>query len=291
MTHSFKNIAVFGKHDAQNLEPIKRIMAFLEKQGKQVLFEKPLAQSLGLETGYSLPELGKKADLFIVYGGDGTLLGVARRMAPYGVPFVGINAGRLGFITDIPSEAMDKELTEILSGQYRIDSRDLLRCQQIRDGQVIFDDIALNDIVISRGVSGGMIECAITVDNLPMSSQRADGLIVSSPTGSTAYALSVGGPMIYPSVPCMLLIPVAPHSLSNRPIVLPQSATIDIDVIHIRDAVLYFDMQDNNEVKVGDKLKIFSSENSIHLLHPPTHNYFDTLRKKLHWNYVPKDRQ
>lgn len=291
MGNSFTNIAVFGKHDIEDLEPILRLKNILETRGKTVLFEKPLAERLGLDNGYSLQELGYKADLFVVYGGDGTLLGVARRMASYKVPFVGINAGRLGFITDIPSDSMEKELDEILEGHYRVDKRTLLRCQQIRNGEVIFDDIAVNDIVISRGVSGGMIECAIAVDNLPMSTQRADGLIVSTPTGSTAYALSVGGPMIYPTVPCLLLIPVAPHSLSNRPIILPESATIVIDVLHIRDAVLYYDMQDNDIVKVGDQLKIFAYDSSIHLLHPSTHNYFDTLSKKLHWNYVPNERQ
>lgn len=291
MGNSFTNIAVFGKHDIEDLEPILRLKNFLETRGKTVLFEEPLAERLGLDNGYSLQELGNKADLFVVYGGDGTLLGVARRMALYKVPFVGINAGRLGFITDIPSDSMEKELDEILEGYYRVDRRKLLRCQQIRNGEVIFDDIAVNDIVISRGVSGGMIECAITVDNLLMSTQRADGLIVSTPTGSTAYALSVGGPMIYPTVPCLLLIPVAPHSLSNRPIILPESATIVIDVLHIRDAVLYYDMQDNDIVKVGDQLKIFAYDSSIHLLHPSTHNYFDTLSKKLHWNYVPNERQ
>lgn len=182
------------------------------------------------------------------YGGDGTFLGVSRRMAHYDVPFIGINAGRLGFVTDIPSDKMVEEISEILSGHYYTDTRCLLEGIQIRNGKEIYRNVAVNEICVSRGNSGGMIEVSVSVNKLPMSRQRADGLIVSTPTGSTAYALSVGGPMIYPSVACTLLIPVAPHSLANRPIVIPENSLIEITVTDMRDATLYFDMQDNSEV-------------------------------------------
>ena len=135
-----------------------------------------------------------------------------------------------------------------------------------------------------------MIEVSVSVNKLPMSRQRADGLIVSTPTGSTAYALSVGGPMIYPSVACTLLIPVAPHSLANRPIVIPENSLIEITVTDMRDATLYFDMQDNSEVLVGDIIKASPYPHRVKILHPSRHNYFNTLCKKLHWNYLPTDR-
>ena len=206
------------------------------------------------------------------------------------LPFIGINAGRLGFVTDIPSDKMVEEISEILSGHYYTDTRCLLEGIQIRDGKEIYRNVAVNEICVSRGNSGGMIEVSVSVNKLPMSRQRADGLIVSTPTGSTAYALSVGGPMIYPSVACTLLIPVAPHSLANRPIVIPENSLIEITVTDMRDATLYFDMQDNSEVLVGDIIKASPYPHRVKILHPSRHNYFDTLCKKLHWNYLPTDR-
>lgn len=203
-------------------------------------------------------------------------------MAHYDVPFIGINAGRLGFVTDIPSDKMVEEISEILSGHYYTDTRCLLEGIQIRNGKEIYRNVAVNEICVSRGNSGGMIEVSVSVNKLPMSRQRADGLIVSTPTGSTAYALSVGGPMIYPSVACTLLIPVAPHSLANRPIVIPENSLIEITVTDMRDATLYFDMQDNSEVLVGDIIKASPYPHRVKILHPSRHNYFDTLCK----NYI-----
>ena len=290
MPIEFKNVAIFGKRDSDDLEPITRIRDLVKSTGREVILEERVSEKLGLNEGAPLEEIGRKAELLIVYGGDGTFLGISRRMGKYNIPFVGINAGRLGFITDIPSDRMEKELLEILNGHYYTDSRCLLKCTQTRNGKVIYEDIALNEVVISRGVSGGMIECSISVNKLRMCRQRADGLIISTPTGSTAYALSVGGPMIYPSVPCLLIIPVAPHTLSNRPIVVPENSIIEVEVCDIRDAALYFDMQDQSDVLLGDRLTLSPYKSAIKLLHPTNHNYFDTLNQKLHWNYLPTDR-
>lgn len=290
MSVEFQTVAVFGKRDSTDFAPLKQLRDFLIRHGRNVILEKRAAEALGLDCGRTLEEIGTQADLFIIYGGDGTFLGISRRMAKYEVPFIGINAGRLGFITDIPSERMENELSEILSGHYYTDSRTLLECIQMRGDKEVYRNVALNEVVISRGVSGGMVECSVIVNRLQMCSMHADGLIVSTPTGSTAYALSAGGPMIYPSVPCMLMIPVAPHTLSNRPIVLPESSLIEICVTQIRDAILYFDMQDQNEVLINDVLKISPYKHTIKILHPTSHNYFDTLNQKLHWNYNPTDR-
>lgn len=290
MAIEFKKVGLFGKRDSTDYEPLRIISDLLIKSGREVLLEEAPAQALGLGVGHSLQEIGENSDLIIVYGGDGTFLGVSRRMAHYDLPFIGVNAGRLGFITDIPSDKMEEEISEILQGHYYTDSRGLLEGVQIRDGNEIYRNLALNEICISRGISGGMVEVSVSVNQLPMSRQRADGLIVSTPTGSTAYALSVGGPMIYPSVACTLLIPVAPHSLSNRPIIVPENSAIEISVTEIRDAILYFDMQDQSDVLVGDILKISPYPHRVKLLHPSRHNYFDTLNKKLHWNFLPTDR-
>lgn len=290
MTKEFKTVAVFGKKDSEDFEPLRKITSLLQASGRSVLLEPRPAEALGFERGYTLKEIGGAADLIIVYGGDGTFLGISRRMASFDVPFIGINAGRLGFVTDIPSARMESEIAEILSGHYYTDSRVLLEARVFRGEEEIYRNVALNEVCISRGNSGGMIECSVSVNKLPMSIQRADGFIVSTPTGSTAYALSAGGPMIYPSVPCLLFISVAPHSLSNRPIVIPENAVVEISVTEARDAIFYFDMQDQTDVQVGDMLKITSYPHRVKILHPSRHNYFDTLNKKLHWNYLPTDR-
>ena len=163
---------------------------------------------------------------------------------------------------------------------YYTDTRCLLEGIQIRNGKEIYRNVAVNEICVSRGNSGGMIEVSVSVNKLPMSRQRADGLIVSTPTGSTAYALSVGGPMIYPSVACTLLIPVAPHSLANRPIVIPENSLIEITVTDMRDATLYFDMQDNSEVLVGDIIKASPYPHRVKILHPVSYTHLDVYKRQ-----------
>ena len=172
----------------------------------------------------------------------------------------------------------------------RLPSERALAAEVTRDGKEVASNMALNDVVVDKGAIGRMIEFELFIDGEFIYNLRSDGLIVSTPTGSTAYALSVGGPMIYPSVACTLLIPVAPHSLANRPIVIPENSLIEITVTDMRDATLYFDMQDNSEVLVGDIIKASPYPHRVKILHPSRHNYFDTLCKKLHWNYLPTDR-
>lgn len=284
---SFKKIAVFGKRGSTVIEPIDRIRRLVESMGFEVLLERSTASALGLGGGYELPEIGEQADLAIIFGGDGTMLGISRRLARFNIPFVGINAGHLGFITDIPADNFEKELTEILHGNYTIDSRLLLQAELFRRGESLYRNIALNDVVISRGISGGMIEFTISVDRRPMSVQRSDGMILATPTGSTAYGLSVGGPIVYPTISGILLLPVAPHTLTNRPIMLPAEAEVDITISDIGDGALYFDMQDQIEVLKGDRIVITKYPHPVHFMHPKNHNFYDTLRHKLHWNFMP----
>lgn len=287
MKSQFKKIAIFGKKNSTMVDDLQKIKNIVEEMGAIPLLEESTAERLECGKGLSLPEIGEQANLAIVFGGDGTMLGISRRLARFNFPFIGINAGHLGFITDIGAENYEKQLKSILAGDYVLDSRLMLSAELQRNGQTIFRSIALNDIVISRGISGGMIESSISVNDLPMSVQRADGLIVSTPTGSTAYALSVGGPIVHPTIQGMIMVPVAPHTLTNRPIILPADSKIEIIISNIRDGALYYDMQDEVEIWQNDKVIITKYPHSVHFMHPKGSNYYETLRHKLHWNYMP----
>ena len=286
----FKKVAILSRRGKVLVEPMKKLAEIFTKTGREVLLEHEAAEVLGFEKGYTLPEIGKLADLAVILGGDGTMLGICRKLVSFRVPVIGINAGHLGFITDICFDNMESEIKEVLDGHYFIDSRIFLKADQVRDGKTIYSGIALNEICVSRGISGGMIDFSVAVNKLQLSAQRADGIIFSTPTGSTAYALSVGGPLIAPTVPCILMISVAPHTLSNRPLILAQESLIELDILDIRDAGLYYDMQDFTEVKVGDKIVIKPYEHPLHILHPRSHNFFDTINRKLHWNLMPTTR-
>lgn len=226
MAERFRHVAIVGKYQAPGIRPVlEEIAQFLCSRGLEVSLEADTALNTGL-TGYealSHEQLGTACDLAVVIGGDGTMLGFAREMARHGVPLLGINQGRLGFITDIPIERWRESLAPVLAGDYEVEPRAMLEGAVLRDGESIFSGLALNDVVVSRGGTSGMVELKISVDEQFVANMRADGIIVASPTGSTAYALSAGGPIMHPSIAGWLLAPIAPHTLSNRPIVLPDS--------------------------------------------------------------------
>jgi len=226
-------------------------------------------------------------DLAIVLGGDGTMLGIGRQLAGSKVPLVGVNLGRLGYMTDIPIQDVKTVLIEIIAGHYEADERTLLDAAVLRDGKVINRALALNDVVVNRSGISGMVELAVKVNDSFMYNQRSDGLIVSTPTGSTAYALSAGGPILHPRVAGILLVPIAPHALSNRPIVLPEDAKTSIEVISGREVIVNFDMQSLTHLQVGDRVDVRQSDKTISLLHPRGHSDYRTLREKLHWNEYP----
>ncbi len=286
----FANIVLFGREEEPPVKELSKLIKFLESTGRNVLVGKRTAHFLGLEKGYTFKEISQTADLAIVYGGDGTMLSVCRKIAPYKIPVVGINAGHLGFITDIPSESMEKELSDILNSHYYVDKRKLLKGELWRSGKEVFSGTALNEVCVSRGISGGMVEFKASVNHHPITTQRADGIIFSTATGSTAYAMSVGGPLISPTIPCILMIPVAAHSLNNRPVILEEKSLIEIDILDVRDAAFYFDMQEYSIVQQGDKIVISPSEYSLHILHPSSHSFFDTISNKLNWNMMPSLR-
>ena len=270
-------------------ERLKDLATLLAEQGCEVFVESATASHLGL-TAYpvkKVEEFSGSIDLAVVLGGDGTMLGIGRQLAGSNVPLVGINMGRLGYMTDIPIQNVQTVLPQILSGEYEADSRTLLDAVVMRNGKQINQALALNDVVVNRSGISGMVELAVRVNGSFMYNQRSDGLIVSTPTGSTAYALSAGGPILHPRVAGILLAPIAPHSLSNRPIVLPQDIVVSIEVVDGREVIVNFDMQSQTELKSGDVIEVRQSEKTITLLHPRSHSDYKTLREKLHWNEYP----
>jgi len=294
MKSIFRQVAVIGKYHAsvapavaaQTRNPLEDIANFLASQGCDVMVERDTAAVIGL-TGFPTAEvaaIGTQCDLGLVVGGDGTMLGIGRQLARHGVPLIGINQGRLGFITDIPLDQYRTVLPPMLAGEYEEDQRTLMHAHVVRDGQTVFDALAMNDVVVNRGATSGMVELRVEVDGHFVASQRADGLIVASPTGSTAYALSAGGPLLHPSTPGWVLVPIAPHTLSNRPIVLPDGGEIAIELVSGRDASANFDMQSLASLLHGDRITVRRSQHKVRFLHPRGWTYFDTLRKKLHWN-------
>jgi NAD+ kinase len=286
----FKTVAVIGKYMADGIvQSLSDLAEFLVKTGHVVVFETETAQNLGLPgiAAMTPAEIGRHADVAIVVGGDGTMLGIARQLAPYNVPLIGINQGRLGFMTDISQESMVAVLADMLNGRLESEQRSLLEGAVIRDGDTIFHALAFNDVVVSRGPTSGMAELQVEVDGRFMYNQRSDGLIVSTPTGSTAYALSAGGPLLHPSLHGIGLVPIAPHALSNRPIVVPDSSTIVIEIKGGRDVSVNFDMQSLASLLHGDRIIVKRSAHTITFLHPEGWSYYDTLREKLHWNEYP----
>lgn len=294
MKSQFRHVALFGRTHATvsgaALEGSRKVLDdvahFLARLGCDVVLDQATAQLTGLHGFSGLPfdEIGKQCDLGIAIGGDGTMLGVGRQMAPHGLPLIGINQGRLGFITDIPLKDYATLLTPMLQGHYQTDLRSLMHARVQRDGHCVFDALAMNDVVVYRGGTSGMMEMRVEVDGHFVANQRADGLIIASPTGSTAYSLSVGGSLLHPALGGWIMAPIAPHTLSNRPIVLPDSCEVGIEIVSGRYASANFDMQSLASLMIGDRITVRRSQHQVRFLHPEGWNYFDTLRKKMHWN-------
>jgi NAD+ kinase len=294
MKSIFRQVALIGKYHAavapslaaSMRATLEEIAHFLADQGCEVVVERDTAAVAGI-TGHPTADvagIGARCDLGLVVGGDGTMLGIGRQLARHGVPLIGINQGRLGFITDIPLDQYRTVLPPMLAGEYEEDYRTLMHARVLRDGNTVFDALAMNDVVVNRGATSGMVELKVEIDGRFVATQRADGLIVASPTGSTAYALSAGGPLLHPSNPGWVLVPIAPHTLSNRPIVLPDAVEIAIELVSGRDASANFDMQSLASLLHGDRITVRRSQHKVRFLHPRGWTYFDTLRKKLHWN-------
>lgn len=291
----FSTVALFGRYQDSGMDaPLRELAQVLEKADIKVLIEEGTADNTGVReyTTASIEEIGDQADLAIVMGGDGTMLGVARTLAKHSIPLLGINHGRLGFITDIPVDRSIEAVKSVLEGKYESELRSLLEGSVVRDGKVLTSALALNDVVLNRAGRGGMIEISVAFNGEHMYSQRADGLIVSTPTGSTAYALSANGPILHPTVNAFLLVPVAPQTLSYRPIAVPSSGVLTLTLSEISragtGANVHFDMQTWSDLQEGDQIIVQKASHQIKFLHPIGYSYFSTLRKKLHWNIMPE---
>lgn len=288
MQAHFNRIALIGKPDAERIaENLNALYAHLIKRNHPVVIEQGCAAFLqGAQEIRPLSELAKHCDLAIVVGGDGTLLAAARVLAEHNIPLIGINLGRLGFLVDIsPDDALAK-LDEILEGHYRTEDRLILRAKLLRNGEIIKELTAVNEVVIHSESATSMIEIVTHIDGAFMNSQRSDGLIVSTPTGSTAYALSGGGPILYPTLKAIVLVPINPHSLTNRPIVIADDCQVEIAFKQSKQfkAQVTCDGISIPGVEIGDKIMVCKEPKPFRILHPLQHDFFDILRAKLHWS-------
>ena len=294
MNSKFRHVALIGKYQtvssgatgASSRQALEDMAHFLNTKGCEVILEHDTARNMGV-SGYptmSVAMIGARCELGLVVGGDGTMLGIGRQLACFGVPLIGVNQGRLGFITDIRFEDFAAVLGPMLQGEFEEEQRSLIHGKVMRDGHCVFDSLAMNDVVINRGATSGMVELRVEVDSHFVANQRADGLIIATPTGSTAYSLSAGGPLLHPSIPGWVLAPIAPHTLSNRPIVLSNASEVAIEIVSGRDASASFDMQSIASLMHGDRIVVNRSDHYVRFLHPKGWSYFDTLRQKLHWN-------
>lgn len=288
MNNSFKHIGLIAKLDNPNVASTLMLLTTdLAKRGVSVTLDETAASyfSEPILPQCSRHELSQRCDLAIVVGGDGTMLGAARSLAETGTPLLGINLGRLGFLTDISPDEIHERLSEILAGQYDEELRSLLHAEVIRDEKVIHAGNALNDVVIHKWDIARMIELDTTINDRFIYSLRADGLIISTPTGSTAYALSGGGPILEPNLPAFILVPICPHTLSNRPVVVDENASIDLTVrgSGTDQAQITCDGQTNYSLLPGDRIQIQRLPHQLRLIHPTGHDHFNTMRKKLRW--------
>lgn len=287
MKFPFKNVALIGKYKTPEIAaPLLHLAGFLSAKGLSVVVDSLTAEHLGQNPypALSLDEIGRSVDLAIVLGGDGTMLNIARTLSPFRVPLVGVNQGRLGFLTDLTLDNMEVSIAAMLEGKFVTEQRLLISAQVMRDGVEVFRSSAFNEVVVHRNNVSSMIEFEVRIDGEYLYNQRADGLIVSTPTGSTAYAMSSGGPILHPSLEAIELVPVCPHTLSNRPLVVKSSSVLEILMHRIGDMSVRFDSHTSYELQLHDKIIVTRNPENACLLHPEGHSYYHTLREKLLWN-------
>jgi NAD+ kinase len=294
MPREFKTVALWGRLGERSVtEPALQLISHLRKRRIAVLasITSDSARELAGATHVDEREIAKRADLVVAIGGDGTLLHAARNVAARNVPLVGINRGRLGFLTDVSPEHMREALDAILSGDYLSERRLMLAAtigERIKTGALF----ALNDIVLQRGDTGRLLDFTTDVDGAYVNTHRGDGLIVATPTGSTAYALSCGGPIIQPNVDALAMVPICPHTLSDRPLVLPSSSEIRVTLDNAggSEAHVVCDGESLGRMSAGDVLTISLAKQAVTLLHPRDYNYYELLRSKLNWGRASRDR-
>jgi NAD+ kinase len=285
-TPKFGRVALIGKlRSPEIVASLKDLQAFLLKRGCEVFIERETAAELGVP-GFDYEKIGQRADLAVVIGGDGTMLAAARSLVRYNVPVTGVNQGRVGFMTDIGHDDMHAGIGGILGGDYTMEERALLDAEVVRDGNSILRTIALNEAVVGKGSQGTLIEFSLSIDGKFVYTLRGDGVIVATPTGSTAYALSAQGPILHPAVPALALVPLNPHTLSARPVSVSDRSVVEIGLVHAIDAQAHFDGVALSDMVEGDRLILKRSADMVRFVHPPGYSYFGTLREKLRWSEV-----
>jgi len=287
MKFPFQNIALVGKHKAPEIAgPLSQLAAFLTAKGLNVVVDNLTAEHLKGSPckAMKLEEIACSMDLAIVLGGDGTMLNIARTLSPCHVPLIGVNQGRLGFLTDLTLDNMQESIAAMLEGKFVIEQRLLISARVLRDDVEVFSGLAFNEVVVHRNNISGMIEFEVRVDGEYLYNQRADGLIVATPTGSTAYAMSAGGPILHPGLDVLELVPICPHTLSNRPIVVKSSSLLEILAHRTGDIHVRFDSHTSFDMQLHDKIIVTRHPDLACLLHPVGHSYYHTLREKLLWN-------
>jgi NAD+ kinase len=283
----FSRIALIGKLGSPEIAAsLRELIGLLEKRGCEALVEKETAAELGAR-GLDYAALGEKADLAVIIGGDGTLLAAARNLVRYRVPVVGVNLGRVGFMTDIGHRDMQGGVAAILEGRYTVEERALLDAEIVRGRESVLRTLALNEAVVGKGAQGRLIEFDLSIDGEFIYALRGDGMIVATPTGSTAYALSAQGPILHPAVPALALVPLNPHTLSARPVSISDACRIEISLVRALDARAHFDGLALADMQEGDRLLLKRSSDRVRFVHPPGYRYFATLREKLRWSEAP----
>jgi len=286
MSPAFACVALIGKSNSPEIATSLRALAgSLRARGCEVLIEQETAPLVdaGLRVA-DYDAIGRDANLALVVGGDGTMLSAARNLVRHGVPLAGVNQGRVGFMTDIALSDMQSAVDALLDGRYTVEERTLLEAEVQREGKPVLRTIALNEAVVGRGTQGRLIEFQLYLDGEYVYTLRADGVIVATPTGSTAYALSAQGPILHPSVPAFALVPLNPHTLSARPVSVSDRCAIEIVLVRARDARVHFDGFALNDMGQGDRLLLRRSDDAIRFVHPPGYSYFGMLREKLRWS-------
>lgn len=287
----YRNVGVITRPDTPEIaDTLATLVCFLHEQNMTVRVDKQ-SRAEQQTHAFRLPEthfcskteLAQHCDLIIVLGGDGTFLSAAREVAPYHVPLVGVNLGHLGFLSQVQHEHMISELSRILMGKHLTEECIMLQADVWRESEQIFQGLALNDVVLSRGLAGKMIEFEVFINQNFVYSQRSDGLIVSTPTGSTAYALAAGGAILQSGLRAFTLVPVCPQSMTNRPIVIADESEIEILVTKSGDARLHYDGQSYFDVQTMDRIVLRRYEHTVRVIQPIHYQYYGTLRQKLHW--------
>ena len=286
MPCAFPRVAVIGKPNSPEVAAsLRALRVIAESRGASVVFERQTAALVGDATpALDFDQIGAATDLAIVVGGDGTMLSAARSLARHGVPLAGVNQGRVGFMTDVPLADMESSVGAILDGRHTMEERSLIEAEIRRGEAVVLRTVALNESVVGKGSQGRLIEFALYLDGEYVYTLRADGMIVATATGSTAYALSAQGPILHPGLPAFALVPLNPHTLSARPVSVSDRSAIEIRLLRARDARAHFDGFALADMHEGDRLLLRRAKHGIRFVHPPGYSYFGMLREKLRWS-------